>query len=179
MLLWCPECGERHVDEGEFADRPHHTHACQNCGHAWRPAIVPTVGVRFLPGFKNGEPAPAPVHPSEVAVLADALRVADAALALAERGLHAMQREGTMLLEAIPALRAARRRVGEALHGRGHPTEPEHDLRVQESRECERIVRGAMALYRHEEYAHRAREVLWYAAESLALRRRSVLGAGS
>jgi hypothetical protein len=137
------------------------------------------VGVRFLPGFKNGEPAPAPVHPSEVAVLADALRVADAALALAERGLHAMQREGTMLLEAIPALRAARRRVGEALHGRGHPTEPEHDLRVQESRECERIVRGAMALYRHEEYAHRAREVLWYAAESLALRRRSVLGAGS
>jgi hypothetical protein len=53
MLLWCPECGERHVDEGEFATRIHSTHACQNCGHCWRPAIVPTVGVRFLPGFKN------------------------------------------------------------------------------------------------------------------------------
>ena len=25
MLLWCPECGERHVDRGEFATKPHHT----------------------------------------------------------------------------------------------------------------------------------------------------------
>jgi hypothetical protein len=56
MLLWCPECGERHVDEGEFATKEHHTHACQHCGHVWRPAIVPTCGVQFLPGFKN-EPA--------------------------------------------------------------------------------------------------------------------------
>ncbi len=53
MLLWCPECGERHIDEGEFAERAHHTHACQHCGHCWRPAVVPTVGVQFLPGFKN------------------------------------------------------------------------------------------------------------------------------
>lgn len=53
MLLWCPECGERHIDEGEFATKLHHTHACQHCGMVWRPAIVPTVGVRFLPGFKN------------------------------------------------------------------------------------------------------------------------------
>ncbi len=42
-----------HVDLGEFATKPHHTHACQRCGHVWRPAIVPTVGVQFLPGFKN------------------------------------------------------------------------------------------------------------------------------
>ena len=55
MLLWCPECGERHVDAGEFVTKPHHTHACQSCGHVWRPAIVPTVGVRFLPGFKDAE----------------------------------------------------------------------------------------------------------------------------
>ncbi len=53
MFLTCPQCGERHIDEGEFATKPHHTHACQACGLAWRPAIVPTVGVRFLPGFKN------------------------------------------------------------------------------------------------------------------------------
>jgi hypothetical protein len=53
MLLWCPECGERHLDVGDFATKPHHTHACQYCGHVWRPAIVPTVGVQFLPGFKN------------------------------------------------------------------------------------------------------------------------------
>ncbi len=53
MLLWCPECGERHVDVGDFATKPHHTHACQGCGHVWRPAIVATCGVQFLPGYKN------------------------------------------------------------------------------------------------------------------------------
>lgn len=53
MLIWCPECGARHIDEGEFETKVHHTHACQGCGHCWRPAIVATTGVRFLPGFKN------------------------------------------------------------------------------------------------------------------------------
>lgn len=57
MLLWCPECCDRHIDEGEFATKSHHTHACQKCGHVWRPAIVPTLGVQFLPGFKNDEEA--------------------------------------------------------------------------------------------------------------------------
>lgn len=54
MILTCPTCGKRHIDVGEFATKPHHTHACQHCGMCWRPAIVPTVGVQFLPGFKNG-----------------------------------------------------------------------------------------------------------------------------
>lgn len=53
MRLNCPKCGELHLDEGEFAVKVHHTHACQICGMVWRPAVVPTVGVRFLPGFKN------------------------------------------------------------------------------------------------------------------------------
>lgn len=53
MLLYCPSCGKRHVDEGEFATKLHHTHACQKCGMVWRPAVVFTVGVLFLPGFKN------------------------------------------------------------------------------------------------------------------------------
>jgi rubredoxin len=58
MLLWCPECRARHIDVGEFATKPHHTHACQTCGHCWRPAVVHTCGVQFLPGFKNEkEPA--------------------------------------------------------------------------------------------------------------------------
>jgi hypothetical protein len=55
MILTCPFCNERHVDRGEFATKPHHTHACQGCGHVWRPAIVATVGVQFLPGFKDEE----------------------------------------------------------------------------------------------------------------------------
>jgi rubredoxin len=53
MFLTCPSCGARHIDKGEFATKPHHTHCCQSCGLTWRPAIVPTVGVQFLPGFKD------------------------------------------------------------------------------------------------------------------------------
>jgi len=53
MRLVCPECKALHIDEGEFATKSHHTHACQECGNVWRPAVVATVGVRFLPGFKN------------------------------------------------------------------------------------------------------------------------------
>lgn len=49
-------CGKPHVDKGEFATKPHHTHACQHCGHVWRPAVVNTVGVRFLPGYKDEAP---------------------------------------------------------------------------------------------------------------------------
>jgi predicted RNA-binding Zn-ribbon protein involved in translation (DUF1610 family) len=54
MLLWCPACGQRHIDDPEFFSKIHHTHACQHCGMVWRPALVPTTGVQFLPGFKNG-----------------------------------------------------------------------------------------------------------------------------
>lgn len=53
MVLHCPECKTRHVDEGDFATRAHHTHSCQECGLTWRPAVVHTTGVRFLPGVKN------------------------------------------------------------------------------------------------------------------------------
>ena len=35
--------------------KSHHTHACQTCGMVWRPAIIATVGVQFLPGFKDEE----------------------------------------------------------------------------------------------------------------------------
>ena len=55
MLLYCPECGKRHLDTGKWANHPHHTHACQYCGANWRPAVVDTVGVQFLPGFKNDD----------------------------------------------------------------------------------------------------------------------------
>jgi hypothetical protein len=53
MLLTCPSCGVRHIDHGEFAVKVHHTHSCQTCGTTWRPAVVATVGVQFLPGFKD------------------------------------------------------------------------------------------------------------------------------
>ena len=53
LLLWCPECKARHVDIGEFATRRHHSHACQKCGLVWQPSVQATIGVLFLPGFKN------------------------------------------------------------------------------------------------------------------------------
>lgn len=42
VKLFCPWCGKRHVDEGEFAERPHHTHRCVDdawgtgCKQEWR-----------------------------------------------------------------------------------------------------------------------------------------------
>jgi hypothetical protein len=56
MILTCPACGARHIDKGEFTLKLHHTHACQSCGMLWRPALVPTVGVKFLPGCKDNDP---------------------------------------------------------------------------------------------------------------------------
>lgn len=53
MIMHCPLCNGRHIDTGTFATKRHHTHACQHCGYVWRPAIVATIGVRFLPGFKD------------------------------------------------------------------------------------------------------------------------------
>lgn len=55
LILHCPLCHTRHVDEGEQATREHRTHACQNprCGHLWAPAVVATVGVWTLPGCLN------------------------------------------------------------------------------------------------------------------------------
>lgn len=54
IILNCPVCHARHYDDGVWATKPHHTHSCQVCGVSFRPAVVDTVGVRFLPGFKNG-----------------------------------------------------------------------------------------------------------------------------
>lgn len=46
MLLFCPRCDRQHVDA---ADVPEHcSHECQGCGYTWRPADVPTTGVRTL-----------------------------------------------------------------------------------------------------------------------------------
>jgi hypothetical protein len=58
IRISCEKCGELHIDEGIWATKPHHTHSCQHCGLTWRPAVFNTIGVRFLPGFKNVAPTP-------------------------------------------------------------------------------------------------------------------------
>lgn len=80
IILTCPQCGARHIDEGEWATRVHHTHSCQTCGMTWRPAVVATVGVQFLPGFRNAPPSD---KPSKVAGY-----VKD--VAMATMGMYAM-----------------------------------------------------------------------------------------
>lgn len=45
IQTWCPSCGERHIDRGEWATRLHKTHLCEHCGAKWRPYDAPTVGV--------------------------------------------------------------------------------------------------------------------------------------
>lgn len=55
MRLFCERCHAQHIDKGRFETHPHHTHSCQSCGLTWRPAVPCTVGVQFLPGFKDPE----------------------------------------------------------------------------------------------------------------------------
>lgn len=47
VFLFCPKCKFLHVDEGEWATKPHKTHLCTECGHKWRPHAYPTVGIAF------------------------------------------------------------------------------------------------------------------------------------
>jgi hypothetical protein len=49
MVLHCSFCWLQHVDEEEWATKPHKTHLCARCKTEWRPANVYTVGVKELP----------------------------------------------------------------------------------------------------------------------------------
>lgn len=50
MILFCPSCTARHIDEGEWAtlEKAHRKHLCAKCGFLWKPALVSTVGVHEL-----------------------------------------------------------------------------------------------------------------------------------
>lgn len=65
MVLHCPKCGVQHIDAPEsdadygkhlahggfdeqWSNPPHRSHLCHGCGHIWRPADVPTNGVRAV-----------------------------------------------------------------------------------------------------------------------------------
>jgi len=53
MILHCPKCGEQHIDEPDertpgWTNPPHRSHLCHGCQTIWRPADVPTVGVRSI-----------------------------------------------------------------------------------------------------------------------------------
>jgi len=50
MLLWCPKCNAQHIDEPSegWDNPPHRSHLCHDCGCIWRPADVPTNGVKDI-----------------------------------------------------------------------------------------------------------------------------------
>lgn len=65
IILHCPNCGTQHIDEPEicpvcengevgcdhdslWTNPPHRSHFCSHCRHIWRPADVPTNGVKEI-----------------------------------------------------------------------------------------------------------------------------------
>lgn len=51
LVICCPACGRQHIDDGEWAERPHRTHLCSGCGCTWRPFEHHTVGVSYAESF--------------------------------------------------------------------------------------------------------------------------------
>lgn len=67
MVLHCPACGLQHVDVPEPVDKwtnpPRRSHHCHGCGHIWRPADVPTNGVKAVKtAGKSDSPIKEPVQ---------------------------------------------------------------------------------------------------------------------
>jgi len=77
MVLHCPACGLQHIDAPEvetvqasegppdgketavlWDNPPHRSHKCGSCGHIWRPADVPTVGVERIETKGKNDSAP-------------------------------------------------------------------------------------------------------------------------
>lgn len=61
MILFCPMCGVQHIDApddtsenepyrhpGMWDNPPHRSQLCRECGCIWRPADVPTNGVKEI-----------------------------------------------------------------------------------------------------------------------------------
>lgn len=64
MVLFCPQCFAQHVDEATetWANPPHRSHLCHNCGCIWRPCDWPTVGVKAVQTRGGADTVPVPVR---------------------------------------------------------------------------------------------------------------------
>lgn len=97
MVLHCPKCGMQHVDKpntlekivhrqsGTVVDElwsnpPHRSHLCHGCGTIWRPADVPTTGVKSISTkgkadtWEPGQATPEPAGDAGFIQLAETLR---------------------------------------------------------------------------------------------------------
>ncbi len=88
MVLYCPSCGAQHIDEpnGQWTNPPHRSHQCQDCGYIWRPADVPTNGVRAT--LTKGE-ADAPIMLPHRAGVIDQYTVQEIYIKFRKKGLKA------------------------------------------------------------------------------------------
>lgn len=103
VTVFCPKCAAPHVDEGEWAIRPHKTHQCQSCGHEWRPFPFATVGI---------------AHPASKTPEAEG-QSAEAALEVAVKALERIVRQcrqasitGAPYLTAVQALASIKEKAG-------------------------------------------------------------------
>lgn len=59
MLLFCPRCGEQHLDAPDeakgWANPPHRSHLCHDCGMIWRPCDALTIGVDRIQTFGSAD----------------------------------------------------------------------------------------------------------------------------
>jgi hypothetical protein len=74
MILHCPRCTYQHVDEPDertegWANPPHRSHLCHWCGHIWRPADVPTEGVKAIQTRGTNDSAPEAPASEQQAIL--------------------------------------------------------------------------------------------------------------
>lgn len=112
MVLYCPFCGVQHVDTPEpdrgWTNPPHRSHLCHSCENVWRPADVPTTGVRAVATSGTADSRiPAAPHPIGTRARVDELTpgVASSLRYAAAHGHSAGERvEIRMWREWAPAL---------------------------------------------------------------------------
>lgn len=45
VKMYCPLCGERHIDSGVWRNQPHSKHLCNICGNVWSELKYKTIGI--------------------------------------------------------------------------------------------------------------------------------------
>lgn len=121
MLLWCPKCNAQHIDEPSegWDNPPHRSHLCHDCGCIWRPADVPTNGVKdiktagdadtwgwtggdsLLPSLGKRLAAALAATPTTDSLTADAAAVREAAAKVAEDYATERNEDGVLVHQRL------------------------------------------------------------------------------
>jgi hypothetical protein len=109
LLLFCPKCQKQHVDEAKpdvcetcgqsesqcpcdaftaWLNPPHKSHRCTSCNYVWRPADVPTNGVKEIQTKGKADRDASP-YPCVVGQMGASVILKDGAKISIERGENA------------------------------------------------------------------------------------------